>query len=180
MFVPRIRAAALALTAGLSLSACVYNDGFGYGGISVGYGSAGYYDDYYDPYFRDYYGRSSYGYRPYFGWYDGFYYPGTGYYVYDRYRRPYRWNDYQRRYWLDRGRGWHGDRRSNWSGLGRHFRQEERQFREHARQERNAFRRGELSRDQFRAHRREERRAFREHRLDHFRDQARRQHVQEE
>ena len=23
-----------------------------------------------------------------YGWYNGYYYPGTGYYVYDRYRRP--------------------------------------------------------------------------------------------
>ena len=37
-------------------------------------------------------GYGGYGYgSPYYGWNDGFYYPGTGYYVYDRDRRPHRW-----------------------------------------------------------------------------------------
>lgn len=172
MFVPRIRSAALALTAALGLSACTaYDDGYGYGGLSVGISSGGYYDDYYDPYYGSYgYGRSSYGsYDPYWGWYNDYYYPGTGYYVYDRYRRPFRWNDHQQRYWTDRGRYWRGDRHTNWSGLGRHFRQEERQFRQHRGHEREAFRHGEVTRDQFRAHRREERRAFRQHRREHLR-----------
>ena len=48
---------------------------------------------------------SGYGYGSPYGWYDGFYYPGSGYYVYDRYRRPIRWNDTQRRYWQWRQRG---------------------------------------------------------------------------
>jgi hypothetical protein len=39
---------------------------------------------------------------PYWGWHGGYYYPGTGYYVYDRYRRPFRWTDAQRRYWTER------------------------------------------------------------------------------
>ena len=39
-----------------------------------------------------------YGYPGYYGWYGGFYYPGNGIYVYDRYRRPYRWNGNQQRY----------------------------------------------------------------------------------
>ena len=80
MFLPRIRSAALAIGAALSLGACAYDDGYGYGGLSVGYGSAGYYDDYYDPWYDDYYYGSRYGrYQPYYGWYNGFYYPGTGY-----------------------------------------------------------------------------------------------------
>ena len=71
MFVPRLRTAALALAAGLSLSACVYDDGYGYGGVSVGYGNAGYYDPYYDSYGSGY-GRG-YGYGSgYSGWYDGY------------------------------------------------------------------------------------------------------------
>lgn len=93
MFVPRLPAIALALAATLGLSAC-YEDGYGYGGLSVGYG-----DGYYG---RPYYG--GYGY-PYYGWYDGFYYPGTGYYVYDRYRRAHRWTDAQRNYWEWRRKG---------------------------------------------------------------------------
>ena len=35
-----------------------------------------------------------------------YYYPGTGIYVYDRYRNRHRWSDSQRRYWGDRNRRW--------------------------------------------------------------------------
>lgn len=77
--------------ASLGLSACAY-DGYGYGGVSAGYGSGGYYG------YDDYYGR------PY-GWYDGYYYPGNGYYVYDRAGHRQRWSDNHRRYWQGRGNG---------------------------------------------------------------------------
>lgn len=101
MFAYPIRAAALTLAAAIGLSACTTP--YGYSGVSVGYGNAGYYDPYYEGYGYSGYGYSrlgyGYGYSPYWGWNDGFYYPGTGYYVYDRYRRPYRWTDAQRRYW---------------------------------------------------------------------------------
>lgn len=90
-----IRAALIAASAALGLSACMGDD-YGYGGMSLGYGS-GYYGGY-----------------PYYGWYDDFYYPGTGYYVYDRIGRRHSWSDSQRRYWEGR----RGDRRyrENWSG----------------------------------------------------------------
>jgi len=88
----RLALVGLLAAAGMSLSACVYDD-YGYGGVSVGYGGGGYYDDYYP----------GVGY----GWYDGFYYPGTGYYVYDRGGTRHRWNDRQRRYWEERRH--HGD-----------------------------------------------------------------------
>lgn len=88
-------AALLAASAALGLSACVTDDGYGYG--SVGYGS-GYYGD------------------PYWGWYDGFYYPGTGYYLYDNDGRRHRWSDSHRRYWEGR-RGNHRSNRPNWSGF---------------------------------------------------------------
>ena len=95
MFAYPLRATALALTAALGLSACAYN-GFS-SGVSLGYGSG------YGPYYGAGYGYplygAGYGYSPYWGWYDGFYYPGSGFYVYDRYRTPYRWTDAQRRYW---------------------------------------------------------------------------------
>lgn len=84
-FSPRALAAALAGL--LTLGGCsAYDDGYGYGGVSLGYGSG-----YYDPW---YYGR--------YGWYDGFYYPGSGYYVYDRYGKRHRWNDRHRRHWESR------------------------------------------------------------------------------
>lgn len=102
--------AVIGLAGALALGGCAYDDGYGYGGVNVGtgyYGGGGYYGD-------GYYGPSGY-YQPglYSGWYDNYYYPGNGYYVYDRGGRRQRWNDGQRRYWEgrraerrdDRGRG---------------------------------------------------------------------------
>ena len=37
-----------------------------------------------------------------YGWYGDYYYPGTGYYVYDSYRRPYAMTTTQRQYWTSR------------------------------------------------------------------------------
>ena len=69
-----------------------------------------------------YYGQTGY-YQPgaFGGWYNNFYYPGNGYYVYDRGGRRHRWNDGQRRYWEgrrverrdDRWRGRDRDRRAD-------------------------------------------------------------------
>ena len=100
MFAYPLRTAALAAAAMVGLSGCAYN-GL-YSGVSVGAGSG-----YYDPYGGYGYGYGAsypgyaygYGASPYYGWYDDFYYPGTGYYVYDRYRRAHRWSDRHRRYW---------------------------------------------------------------------------------
>jgi len=83
----------LALASTLALGGC-YDDGYGYGGVSMGYGPGGYYG-----YDSPYYG--GYGY-PAYGWYEDFYYPGTGYYVFDSGGRRHRWNDRQRRYWEGR------------------------------------------------------------------------------
>jgi hypothetical protein len=113
---------ALILASGASLSGCAsYYGGYGgyggYSGVSVGISSGGYYDPYYG-------GSGYYGGSPYWGWNDGYYYPGTGYYVYDSYRRPYRWSDAQRRYWSQR-RAAVGTTttstkvRPNWSGFSR-------------------------------------------------------------
>src|SRR5262245_741367 len=113
MYAFRLRAAAVALVAGVGLAACTTP--YGYNGVSVGIGNAGYYDPYYGGYgYGGYpaygagYGYGAgypgygYGFAPYWGWYDNFYYPGTGYYVYDIYRQPHRWTDAQRRYWIAR------------------------------------------------------------------------------
>ncbi|MBX9814620.1 MAG: hypothetical protein A4S12_03535 [Proteobacteria bacterium SG_bin5] len=74
-------------------------------------------DDYYDrPGYYSYY-DGAYG-RPYWGWYGNYYYPGTGVYVYDRYRAPRRWTYGEQRYWLDRQRGWRGGAfRDEWRGF---------------------------------------------------------------
>lgn len=104
---------ALALAAGtLAVGACaddMYGPyGYGYGGLSVGYSDYGY-------------GPYGYGYGPYyggydpFGWYGDFYYPGTGIFVYDSYRRPHRWSGDQERYWTSRRTNWQGRTGTTWS-----------------------------------------------------------------
>lgn len=108
---PRFRtalAAAAVATMGLVASAPAEARTF----VSVGVGTPGYYPAY------------GYGYPGYYGWYGGFYYPGSGGFVYDRYRRPYRWNGAQRRYWSGQQRafgGDHGGRNfrpgANWGGF---------------------------------------------------------------
>jgi len=119
-----------------------YGSGYGYPGYGYGgygsygnYGYGGCYDPWsgaggyggYDPYGFPYggYGYGSCG-GSYWGWNDGYYYPGTGYYVYDRYRRPHVWSDSQKRYWSERvekARRTEGTSsrplRENWSGFNR-------------------------------------------------------------
>lgn len=94
----KLSLAGLALAAGLGTTACT--DGYGYSGVSVGYGVSDW-----DPYYGGYRGD------PYWGWYGDYYYPGTGYYVYDRYNRRHRWDDRQRGYWEGRSRTWREARR---------------------------------------------------------------------
>jgi hypothetical protein len=105
---------AILLAGTVALGGCAYGYGdYGpYGGLSVGLGYGSGYGGYYDGYYGGYgYGAYPYGpygsYTnnlgyPYYGWYGDSYYPGTGIYVYDSYRRPHVWNDRQRRYWTDR------------------------------------------------------------------------------
>jgi hypothetical protein len=177
----RTRLAILVLAGSAALGGCAYGYGdYGpYGGMSVGvgYGSGygGYgYGGYYDPYgyggYNGYggYGYGGYGYGdPYFGWYDNYYYPGTGYYVYDQYRRPHVWSNTQRQYWTQRrDRALNSGRtsrmatntttttapspqlRDNWSGFDRRSsattartdRQQAREQRQQAREQRQAVR----------------------------------------
>jgi hypothetical protein len=104
MYASRIRAAGLVIAASLGLSACMSPYGYSSVGVGIGsgYGSYGY-DGYgyggYGGY--GYPGGYGYGY-PSYGWYDDFYYPGTGYYVYSRDGSRHRWTDSQRRYWESR------------------------------------------------------------------------------
>lgn len=143
------------LGAALGVSACA-SHGYGYGGVSAGYG--GYYGD---PYFDGYGpGYASYGGLGY-GWYNGFYYPGTGYYVYDRHRRPFRWNDGQRRYWQGRPGYGNPQVRDNWRDFGRDVRIERRDYRGDLRTNRQAFRSGAITSDQFRQGRFDARREYR-------------------
>lgn len=103
--------------AAVALSGCAYG-GFGNGlGVGIGYGSpyGGYgsygYNPYYDPYFgygsRYAYGYSPYGYGMYGspyggGWYNGYYYPGSGYYIYDRDRNRRRMSEAEEAFWRQR------------------------------------------------------------------------------
>ena len=127
-----LRGAVVAVAA-IGLAGCTAYDNWGYGGVSVGYGS-GYYE-------------------PYYGWYDGYYYPGTGYYIYDRYGSRHRWSDRYRRYWEQRrpDRGYRAERRAD----RREYRQERRVDRREYRQERREDRR------EYRRERREDRRGRR-------------------
>ena len=119
MSLRRLRLSALLAFSTIGLGACAYDDyGYGYGGASVGYGG------YCDPYYDDcYYGGGYYG-DPWYGWYGGYYYPGWGIYVYDQRRRPHRWNDHHRRFWMDRrgrwgDRDWNDRRWERWDGWDR-------------------------------------------------------------
>lgn len=157
----QLKLAGIAIAAAIGLSGCT-DYGYGYGGLNVGYGAA-YYDD---PYYAGYggYGIGGFG-DPYWGWNNGFYYPGTGYYVYDRYRRPYRWNGAQQRYWEGRRYAWRGgnrDVRDNWRDFRRDRRGDDRAFRQDRRGDRQAFRNGQVTRPEFRAERRDDRRAYRQ------------------
>ena len=170
MFAYPLRTAALALAAAVGLSACTTYGYGGYSGLSVGYGDPYYGYGYGYPrygYSRYGYSRLGYGYSPYWGWYDGFYYPGTGYYVYDSYRRPHRWSDRHRRYWTERQRTFRRtdssdlrEIRQNWSDFRRDRRSDDRAFRVERRDDRRALRSGKVTREQFRADRRSDRRAF--------------------
>lgn len=97
MSLPIIRPA-LVVVAALSVGACADygHRGYGYNRVAVGYSS-------YD--------------HPYYGWYGDYYYPGVGYYVYDRRGSRHRWSDHQRRYWEGRRDGRRGH--ENWSAYKR-------------------------------------------------------------
>ena len=128
MLTPRIRGALIVLAASAGLAGCA-NLG-PYGGVGVGSGYGGYGGYGYDPYYAGYGYGSGYGYNPY-GWYNGYYYPGSGYWVYDpdKNRRPL--TDAERAYWNERikeyvrnKRGLEGTTataaaKENWSGFAR-------------------------------------------------------------
>jgi hypothetical protein len=130
---------ALIAIAALGLAGCssYYDDGYGYSGLSVGYGNY---------------------HRPYYGWYDGYYYPGTGYYIYDRWGSRYRWGDRYRNYWESRRPSYRY--RDNWSGYRREWRDDRREWRHDRRDDRRDDRR------EWRRERREDRRDWRRERRD--------------
>ena len=162
------RLAIAGLAGGLGLAAAACTDGYGYSGVNLGYsGGGGYYSD---PYYGGSYGAYGYpqyaygGYTPsYFGWYNNYYYPGTGVYVYDSNRRAYRWNAGQQRYWQGRRGSYRGNGqiRDNWQDFRRDVRKEQRDYRGDVRENRQAYRAGTITQDQFRQGRRDARQEYR-------------------
>jgi len=146
--IPRPLKAALVAGALLGLGGCTY-------------GGAGYYGDGYvnnqryecDPYapFDDYYacdygyGFANIGYGG--GWYDQYYYPGYGVYIFDRGGRRHAMRDNHRRYWARQRAeyGGHHARDRNWNQQQRVDRRDQR------------YRRGDGIRDQRRGNYRDER-----------------------
>ena len=114
----RIRNVALLAIAATGLSACTIYDGYGTGYYGDRYAGDLYPAECYDkegylyPDCEDagYVARNGYGYGSIFynnrygpyGWYDGFYYPGHSFYIYDRLGNRHRWGDRHRRHWEDR------------------------------------------------------------------------------
>jgi hypothetical protein len=129
----RIPYISLVAASALALGGCAYGDlglGVGYGSPYYGYGygspyyGAGYYGS---PYYGgSYYGLGYGGFGSPFGWYDNYYYPGTGYYVYDSYRRPHVMTTTQRVYWTRRSPALRTSSttrtrvKPNWSGFNSH------------------------------------------------------------
>jgi hypothetical protein len=100
-----LKSAAIAAL-GMTASGCVYDAGLGLGYASDGYASGcdsySDFDSYYDCDYGD--GFSNIGYGG--GWYSDYYYPGYGYFVFDRYGRRYSMHRDHLRYW--------GGQRYNW------------------------------------------------------------------
>jgi hypothetical protein len=107
--------------AGLSLSGCVYDMG-------LGYASDGYYDDAYDcdpyggydSYYQCDYGHGFYNIGYGGGWYDNYWYPGYGFYLFDRYGSRYPMRDNHRRYWGEQRHNWYRENRGRDQSHGRY------------------------------------------------------------
>jgi hypothetical protein len=101
----RTRIALLSVAAALSLGACATDGAYAGGDVGLGFNDA-----YYDPSACWNYGFSDFGYNgPYCGWYDGYFYPGSGIYVYGRDRQPHIWSDPQKSHWTDQREQWHNN-----------------------------------------------------------------------
>jgi hypothetical protein len=163
---------ALVAIGAVGLSGCATFDPYGTS-VGVGVGSR-----YYDPYYgggyayggqHPYGGYGSYGsYGSYGaqsgGWYNNYYYPGTGVYVYDRQRRRYRISDAQRRYYEQQRvyRQVSPAVRENVRQYRVERRDDRRVYRVERRDDREALRRGEVTREQYRTDRRQDRREARQ------------------
>jgi hypothetical protein len=100
----RTRFALLLAATGLSLGACATDGSYAAGGVGLAYN-----DPFYDPAACWNQGWGASFDMPYCGWNDGFFYPGSGIYVYDRDRHAHVWSDGQHHYWSQRREQWHND-----------------------------------------------------------------------
>lgn len=115
-----LKIAALA-TAGLGASGCVYD-------VGLGYASDGYYDDAYscdpyggyDSYYDCDYGHGFYNIGFGGGWYDNYWYPGHGFYLFDNVGRRYPMRDNHRRYWSERRHHFYRENRGRHRDGGRY------------------------------------------------------------
>lgn len=145
----------------LGLSACTYDDGYYGGGVSSyssSYGCDPYggYDSYYGCDYGQGFGNIGYG----GGWYDNYYYPGHGLYLFDRGGGRYRMNDRYRRHWGRQRADWHRGR-----GHGGHRDRDHRRGYDGRRDgDRDYGRRDDWRRDGDRDYRGEGRRGYRERR----------------
>jgi len=103
----RTRLAILIGAAALSVSACAAANGaYGSGvGYAYGYGTPGF-----DCYNNGLYGYGGYGIGN-CGWYDGFFYPGFGNFVFDRHHHRHNMTGHQHDYFTRQARGPGGGRR---------------------------------------------------------------------
>lgn len=113
--------AVLLISASVGLSGCVYD-------LGLGYASDGYYDDGYgcDPYggYDAYYdcdygqGFANIGFGG--GYYDNYFYPGYGFFLFDNVGRRYPMRDHHRRYWGEKRQGYFREQRGRDRGGRRH------------------------------------------------------------
>jgi hypothetical protein len=111
-----------ALTAaGLGTSGCVYDMGLGYASDGY-YGDADGCDPYgaYDSYYQCDYGSgfNNIGYGG--GWYDNYWYPGYGFFLFDNNGRRYPMRDHHRRYWGEKRHNWYREHRGRHRDGGRY------------------------------------------------------------
>ena len=105
--------AAMLITTGAGLSGCVYDVGLGFasdGYYDNGYGCDPYggYDAYYDCDYGQGFANIGFG----GGWYDNYYYPGYGFFVFDNVGRRYPMRDHHRSYWGEKRHDHYREHRS--------------------------------------------------------------------
>ena len=145
--------------ASIGVGSPYYNSGYGYGYDSYPqYGGHAQYGGYAP------YGAYGANYGSYGGWNGGYYYPGTGAYVYDQQRRRYPISTAQRRYWEQQriARSRNPAVQQNYREYRAERRDDRRDYRVERRDDRAARDAGQVTQEQFRTDRRQDRREYRQ------------------